>query len=410
MKKILILTRNQMRSLSSNRNKKGMVMMIVLSTVALLLIIVQEMAFNSQVELRNGAAHYHRLRAYHAAKSGLQMALLKILIYKKAQKLLNTNPSYQSFIKQAQPYLNLLWLQPENFPPALFEDLPDIKKNRIKEKINLSLMKNVSYSTQIENEGSKLDLNGMISPNPFIRKWTQQTLYYLLINLRNKHSWLSSKYSKNDMQKITEDILNSLSPTHPSSLVNKHLYPALLDLNDLKAIDSVNSEIIEFIRPYVTLYGDYGFNPAFAHPFLLKSLGENVTDDMVNKLLKRMPEEHIDQIDTYKSLFNEVGMSYVNDYYFSPGAGRPLMAHLIFNTDAPQNFKIISKGVSNTFIKSIEAIVYDPEQTLLRAFRIFEKQKKEGDNFPPSKINLGSSSTDMDFKITPFIIYWKDIN
>ena len=201
-----------------HQHKKGMVLMIVLTTITLLIVIVQQIAFDTQVEYKNGVSNYRSLRAYYSAKSGVELALLKILTYRKIHELLKgknieslLGPEGSSLIRQ---YTDQIWQQPFSWPPALPEDLSDIRKGEVQDIIQESLM-DLSYTVQIAPEGSRINLNDMASPMPPVRQWTQNTFYNLLVHLRNQNKWLMEKYSVNDLREIQQNILKAMQdPGH----------------------------------------------------------------------------------------------------------------------------------------------------------------------------------------------------
>lgn len=387
-------------------NKKGLVMIVVLSTVALLLILVQEIVFDTGVELKNGVASYRRLKAYHAAKSGVQLSILKIMTYKQVSQMVKKlAPILEN---QARPYLDLLWKNQTAFPPVLSDELTDTVKSEIQGKIDRSLFKDQSYATIIEAEESKLNLNGLYSPVSSVRDWTHQTLLLLLTRLRDKYEWLANNYSTADLQKFAELIRDSFEPSLLSESPHRAKQEFVNPL-DLQSIDEFPKELIEFVQPYLATYGGIGININFADPLLLKSLHEDITDKMVEDMVEKLEEQPLSSMKDCKSFFQDLGMGFIEESYFQKGDRSPELAELIFNFDAPQNFKIISYGQSGSLSHGIEAILLDPGPTFNRIFRLFEKERKEKDT---QELLSSSKSTaaPVKYQATPFLIQWKDIN
>ena len=261
------------------KRKRGMVLMVVLTTITLLIVIVQQIAFDTQVEYKNGVSHYHSLRAYHASKSGIELALLKILTYRKIHEQLK-NKNIESILgpegkEMIQRYTDQIWQQPFAWPPIVPTDLSDIRQGEMQDIINTSLL-DMSYSVQIEVEGSRINLNDMISPLPQVREWTRNTFYNLLIHLRNQNAWLQEKYSVNDLRNIQQNIITALIDTsHPIGRPLTHF-------SELEKIEGISPELIEWIRPYISFYSKGGLHLQYANSTLIQSLHENIEKIWLN--------------------------------------------------------------------------------------------------------------------------------
>ncbi|MDE0518871.1 MAG: hypothetical protein OXH36_04885, partial [Bdellovibrionales bacterium] len=77
--KILVARRKKQKSYEKiepsgykKSSKKGMALIMVLSTIVFVILIIQETVFDTQVEYRSAIAELNSLRAYYAAKAGME--------------------------------------------------------------------------------------------------------------------------------------------------------------------------------------------------------------------------------------------------------------------------------------------------------------------------------------------------
>ena len=407
-----------------HKNKKGMVLMVVLTTITLLIVIVQQIAFDTQVEYKNGVSNYRSLRAYYSAKSGVELALLKILTYRKIHELLTGNkkniesllgPEGSSLIRQ---YTDQIWQQPFSWPPVLPEDLSDIRKGEMQDIIQESLM-DLSYTVQITPEESRINLNDMVSPMPPVRQWTQNTFYNLLVHLRNQNKWLMEKYSVNDLREIQQNILKAMQD--PGHLIGR----PLTHFNELETIEGISPELMEWLRPYISFYAVGGVQLQYANPIIMQSLHENMEQNASEQLVYR--RDNTDQteenprplydFDQTKNLWMNQNLNFLTSYYSQKRENEPELHSVVFDYNAPQNFRITSRGTDGQNFHIIETVFYDPHSAFERVFTTMTELKKESGYRPLQESDPGyqdvqyeSSNVPKNQAASPFIIYWKDVN
>ena len=405
--------------------KRGMVLLLVLTMIVFLVAIVQQIAFNTSVEFKNGASHFHGLKAYYAAKSGLELTLLKIFIYKKAQefltkkeKELGNNPSVQAMAGYVQSQMHLLWKPPLIWPPILPEDISEIKKNEVQEIVQNSFLKKTSYKISVENESSKLNINDLAHPYSSIRIWAENVLTNLLFHLRNQEPWLSHKYSEQDLKDLIEKLKNHLNPTSPAySADHIPLNRRLLSLDELLNIENFRPELLEFLSPYITVYSSGGLYLQFAKKKLIQSLSPNINEDQAEKMFQQLDLENneeslfISNLTQAYSLFESESPDLKEEYQ---SKDPPSLGEFVFNFNAPQNFQIKAQGLSGGISRTILAVVHDPYPSIERVFTLMDKLKTHSgyqpSEKPPTREELMSHRLNIYSHSTPFIIKWKDIN
>lgn len=382
------------------KNQKGLVMVVVLSTIAFLIIIIQEIAFDTEVELKHGVSRYQKLKSYYSAKSGMELSLLQLMIYKRLSTQVKKLPPIVA--SQAHLYLHQLWQRPVKFPPDIPEELSDTKKSTIQNTINVSMFKDQSYKVHVESEGSKLHLYDLSSPISALRNWTRSVLYRLLINIRDKHSLIADTYNTNQVQEIVNTIDQVFNPSHSLS------QNPIMNLDDLAHIKGIPPEWIELMKPYVTIHGESGIHFLFAPDLLLLSLHDNLTKEAIQNMRANLQNQarYFLDIQSLQSFFNEMGWSFMEDYFVKTSRNPPL-AQLVFNTNAPQNFTIRSQGFSGNTSQGMQATLFDPHPTFERMFTLLEKDRKE--KYTPNSQQKILNSP-VRYQASPFIIEWKDVD
>ncbi len=415
---------NFLKNIATLRRQRGVVLMVVLTTIVFLVIIAQQTAFDTSVEFKNGVSHFHGLKAYYAAKSGLELTLLKILIYKKTLNFINAqsqnNTAIQSLISQAQSQLYLLWKPPSLWPPLLSEDISEVRKSEVQEMLQDSFFTDVSYEIRVENESSKFNINDLASPHLSIRTWAQQVFNNLLLNLRNQEPWLGDQYSEQELKEILNEIQRRLNPSSSYTQNQTPLNRRLMNINELLLIEGTRPELIELLRPYITVYSSTGVHLQFMKKLLIQSLSNSINQTQAENISQQLDIENNEQeifisnLNQAQTLFEQEGLNFMKNEYSNINPNTPEIGELVFNFDAPQNFQIISRGSSGSVSKNILAVVHDPYYSIERVFELMnlhkEKSGYQPSGGPPSRQDIGQSRLNIYFSSTPFIIEWKDIN
>src|SRR5690606_34841569 len=128
--------------------------------------------YETQVEYVVNGQAVNRLKAYYAARSGVELSLLRIKIYQQLKSTVG---------KQLGPnanLLNLIWSFPFAWPPILPGEVNDVDQGLIDQAINESFMDG-SYMTTITDEGTKIDINDLDSSSKVLRESTRKLLFQI---------------------------------------------------------------------------------------------------------------------------------------------------------------------------------------------------------------------------------------
>ena len=155
-------------------NNKGIALITAITALTLMTYIAMEVTYDTQVEYVINAEHLNRIKAYYAARSGLDISLLRIKIYQTLQQSLGKNLPTNGMVEQ-------IWQFPLMWPLQLPDGLNEVDKDQIKDKTKESLLDS-SFSTVISDEGSKIDLNNLVSPSDSLREITKKQILTIFEN------------------------------------------------------------------------------------------------------------------------------------------------------------------------------------------------------------------------------------
>jgi len=348
------------RQLLGRSNQKGVALLIAIFSVVIITYLVTEILYETNVEYSVNAQAVSRVKAYYAAKAGLDISLLRIKYFMKIQKQLGSQlPADKKHL------LDMIWSFPFAWPPLVPEEASGVDKDMIKDKVKESLL-DTSYVTTISDEGSKIDLNDLASPSKGIRDITKKLLLQIFENkIQNDEAWSRThrdlKYEEvvNNIIDWVDDDKESLNggdehqlyaDTHVEELPPNRGFRTL---DEVRLVAGVTEEIFNLLKDRVTIYGMKAINPNYAPLEVIKALDASITDEVAQKVVARRGDEKAggpfkDEGDFWNYVNAEGGnvLPDVQKSYF-----------LVF--DQVINFRIRSTGESGNISREIEAVVYD---------------------------------------------------
>lgn len=348
------------RRLLGQSNQKGMALLLAMFTVMIITYLAMELIYDTNVEYIVNAGAVSRLKAYYAAKSGLEVSLLRIKLFNKVQK------QFGSQIPPAQrKLLDLIWQFPFAWPPVIPEDASGVDKDLIKDKVKEASM-DASYVAIITDEGSKIDVNDLSSPSKGLREITKRLLMQIFENRRqNDEEWARSN---EDLR--FEEIINNLADWQDADVVSlnggdeRQLYANLESekplppnrgfrtVDEMRMVAGMTEEVFSMLKERVTVYGMRSINPNHASAEVLKALDVSMKDEVISKVLARREEQEKGPFTTAEEFWGFVNAEGGN---VSPETQKAIP--LIF--DKVTNFKIKSTGESAGATREIEAVVFD---------------------------------------------------
>ncbi len=420
-------------------NQKGMALIMVLSTIIFIILLIQETAFETQIEYRSAVAELNSLRAYYAAKAGMEVSLLRVNTYVKLNK------KYKDKLKSFRAYTDLIWKLPFIWPPPVMKDMDHIGSTELLKLREDSFMQ-TSFMTTIDPENSRIDINDLASPIPSLRKWTFQVLYRLIYLLQAQDKRLADAMSTQDTAEILQNIKDWVDPdTHrgtqtslsESQLYDEEGYPpnrSFVTVEELNQVKGMSDILYTAIEPFITVYGEKGININTAPVELLQALHDEFPVELAEEITTLTLNPAIPFLftpATFSTFLMENGMEELEqDLFPEQPEAQPKNEESIsyIRFDAPHNFRIKSIGIAGTSQKTIKATYFSTSKfiTLFNDSMKEEKKREEKrisrrdsqnqglDNTPtkntpkPDTADRPTPSRNSDQNLAPTIIYWKE--
>ncbi len=337
-----------------------------------------ELSYDSNVEYEVNSKSLNRLKSYYAAKSAVQLSLLRIKIYQQAQSKFGQQLGGNSAM------LDQIWQFPFAWPLPLPPDLNAVDKDSFSTLTKESIM-DASYIVTIEDEGSKIDLNDLVSSSKSLRETAQKQLLAIFQQKMKEDEAFGREFANFRFDELINSIADWMSAKSQSAnggdkrqayqQLNADSqtteYPpnrAFRTLGELHMVPGMTDKIFNLLEPRITIYGMKGINPNLASKEVLLTLDAGMTEEAVSEVLKRRgdPQEG----GPFKS---------EDDFWqFVEGKGVRVESNprpsLIF--DPIMNFRIRANGEFAGSSREITAIVMDLNKTAAKIKSITDKEKQ----------------------------------
>jgi general secretion pathway protein K len=357
------------------KNQTGIAIITAILALAFMTYLATEVTYDATVEYLVNSQELKRLKAYYAARSGIEISLLRIKAYQQvAQKLGKNAANY--------PMINMIWQFPLQIPLPIAEEMGLMSKNTFKEANEKSFF-DANIDTQIQDEGSKIDLNDLVSPSKVLRETTRKLLTNAFLQQVESNRAFEAKYRNFRFEELLNQITDFMSESR-SSLnggdkrgIYKDEYQgyppnrSFRTISELRVIPMMEDDIFNFLEKRITVFGLKGINPNVATKEVLISLDQGITPDIADKLIARRSNEQegglFKSADDFWAAVNQFGARLT---------GNPKDIPIV--TDALVSFRIKSTGVYSNVRTQIEAVVSDIDKV---ASRVADFVKTE--NPPP---------------------------
>ena len=341
------------------KQESGVALLLILSLSMIIIPLLQNLWSDSRLDYKFRRHSMNQTQARWNAKSGLDMALLRLYLFKAVEKSLPTELQ-----TPFRPLLDQSWQVPFAWPFSLFEDLLDSEKEIINDLTQESLFKG-SYYTILQAEDALLDINDLSSSLPYLKDFTYNTLFNLLVSLVAQDESLKEKYSEGDLAEILNHIAdwtdfdNISQGGGAESLIEEGSLPlnrSFVSLEELKKVPKLESDLFDLIKPYITVHGAKSLNINYAKPEILEAL--DLPYDVVHSLALRTQRAsaYYQPFSSQKD-FCEFMRDQAYDFCNQLDENYQTLDMLRFST--PIAFRIQSKGAYRSQIAEWEAVVYD---------------------------------------------------
>jgi general secretion pathway protein K len=339
-------------------SQKGIALVSVIFIVILIIWIASEMTHETTIEYQIHSKAIQKLQAYHTARSGIELSLLRLHVYKTVKNLLESQLGDQASL------LNMIWSYPLMWPPKLGENQSLVKKEMLEDQVEESTLKG-EFITTITDEGSKLDINDLGSSSEKVQELTKNRVLQMI----QDHIRLDPDFAKENQNVSIENLLihiadwidgNDQSPLGQSE---KAFYPkgnqllppnrGFRSLDELQLVATMTPSLFKFLKDKITVYGQKAINPNTASSEVLKSLDISLTEEVISEVIKRRDNPELGgpfkSADDFWSFVNSRGGMVTNE--------KQADIPMIF--DEVMSFRIRSGGHFNGQNHTIEIVVWD---------------------------------------------------
>ena len=373
-----------LKSLEILQGNKGAALMMAIFTMTMLLSVSMDMLFETSVEMQVSSQKVNQVKAYYAAKSGVEISLLRIHIYKKAIAMAGSMLPNKSM-------LDPIWQTPFAWPPVLPGATSRVDKDEVKNIVKESLMKS-QYLATIDSEGSKIDINDLASKSKPIADAARTELNQILNSRIETDEAFSSRYRGFDFNRVLNNIADWIDDNkdsrnggdktalYPQRGTNQFIPPNqhFKTLQELHMVEGMNDELFELLEPRITIYGTSGINVNYASKEVIQSLSPLITAEKAKLIVdarsdpKRGPfKDQQDLLDYFKT----IGLP--DDIFKSKDSSDPKATAVLLLFDPEYNFRVHSTGISGKVTKDIVAIVYDLDQAKARMKTTIDASKAQ---------------------------------
>lgn len=401
-----------LRRFNRRLGQRGVALLITLFAMTLMTFIAMEVGYDTQVDYIVAKQQVDRIRARYAAKSGVEMSLLRVMLYKQVVKALGNNPA----IPKAM--LDPIWNFPFMWPPTLMGGkITEVDKSLIGDVVKESFM-TAQFATTITPEGGRLDINDLGSPVKSLQKIMIKQIVKLFTSEVEHNEKFADEHRGKNFEELVNNIadyidedttsLNGGDESDPYRDIGEpglKMPPnrSLRTVDELHQVGGITDEFYDIIAPRVTVYGTKGVNVNYADKQILLALDKTMTEEAVDKAIARRnnPKEG----GPFKSEQDFFG--FLTPFSVDVKAIQESKVPLLF--DQEFNFRITSTGVSGNVKREITVITFDMPSLAARYADIIQKDKDATNGQPSAGISGGPTQNQVNAaKGRPTVVSWEE--
>ena len=412
-------------------NQRGLVLVMVLSAMMFMVLVAQETVFSTQVDRRAVAHGLHDLRAYYAARSGLEVGLLRVRVYRKMIKQISPGGG-----GNLRAYMDLMWKLPFGWPPVALQGAGPPDPEKVKAATKNSLMKREGYRVSITPTSGLLDLNDLASPVTKLRE-RQVSVFVNLMEILSQGDEVLDRHIRDGGMDATSLALNIRDGVDPDemmtgaggasgTLLERSLYPlwdflpfqrSFTSLQELYQVEGMTDPVYRALRPFLTLYGSKGVDVNNASAQMIQAvLGRGFPQLLAQRMEENnralIPEALFEDLGSFLRFLDREGLRGLSEDLEERARAGWRAQYLSF--DAPYNFHIESEGFSGSVSRTLAAVYVDVPAFQERG-ELWMSEARRG----RPRINVrggggnrqqGAGETSLEGRqdMRPAIIYWKE--
>lgn len=375
------------------KNQKGMAILMALTAIALMTFVAIEVSYDTNVEYLVASQQVNRIKAYYAAKAGIEISLLRILIYKKALG------AFGDQLGGSKSMLDPIWSFPFSWPPVLPEDMNSVSKDMIDSVIAESNL-DAQYIATIEAEGGKIDINDLGSELEILRTSTKAQILKIFDTEMQNNDEFSDKMGAANFEEIVNNITDWIDANEESLNggpesgyyrdVQSDFIPPnqpLKTIGELHMIAGVTDDIFNVLAPRVTVFGVKGINVNYAPKEVLMGLDHTVTEEAADAIISR--RNNPDEGGPFQSKDDFLG--FAQSFNVNTQAIENTGVPLLFGAES--NFRIRSTGQYANVTRDIVAITYDFENLTEHYLELWKEEDAKNAGTDPSQNPSGNTNS-----------------
>lgn len=353
-------------TLRNNKDERGAALMMALFFFTIASFIVTQLSSETLTESMLASREMKKLKSKYSAKAGLEMALLRVKAFQQAKSAVSQISGAQGANFDQQ--LAMIWEFPLPWPIEIPGDAGIIVKDENEEVLEESLISNITFFHEIQDAGTKIDLNSLGSPVESISEKTLESLLRSFEQLLQTDSELSSEHNMDTIKEVLNNVADWIDKDtesrngggDESSLYRFEEqigYPrnsSLITLSELMLVDKMDDIIFKYLSDLITIHGTFGINVNTAERDVLMSIDEQFTEENTAEFLERRATIKAEGLSLdqqrFDSLLSELGFSGIEEIH---SQGVPLIYSPL------STFKITSTGTTGNLNTTITAYVID---------------------------------------------------
>jgi general secretion pathway protein K len=401
------------------KNEAGAALMMALFTVMVLFVIATEVMYQTTVEAKVSSQSINQVKAYYAAKAGIEIGLFRVFVYRSVVSGLQSSGMAD---KMDMGMLDLIWTFPFSWPPQAPDAVGMATKDQIQKSVKSSLMQ-ANYALFIDSEGSKIDINDLASESEKLRDMTRKLILQIFSTEMENNPDFVKKTRGMNFEKIVNNIKDWIDEDKQAEgggdekgpyadLNNEDIPPnqPMKTIGELHMVAGVTDDIYDLLAPRLTVFGTKGINVNHASEEVLQAIDAQITPEKAKLIVAARNNPDRGPFKNMEDFTGFLSGSPINMDTTKLTDGKEAKVPLIF--DAEYNFRIRAVGKSGPVQREITAITYDIDAVKER-YETFLPTPTPGQNGgkppPPPGTPTPTPKPTMSAPKQPNIVYWSEI-
>ena len=182
-------------------NKRGIALILVISSLTILSIMMVEFTFGSQMNLRISNNFKNAIKARYLAESGIHFALIELKVYKKIRE----HPALKQIPGFNESMLDMIWKFGFIYPPIPSKKASMGKEKQIEELIEASKIDGKIH-VEIYDESTKINLNDLEKQE--LRAGIVQQISSIIDRKKNSDEAFYEKYRDLNAEELINNIVD----------------------------------------------------------------------------------------------------------------------------------------------------------------------------------------------------------